>query len=187
LKYLELDLRSLYEVLVKVNKTINLLFDINLTDCATVSSLANKIFLEKFYDNKNKPIPLIKDPIVFKDIHKAYYGGRVEVFNPIIKQNIVAPLENYKDFHGGKVEVFQAFNKETKKNYYYYDVNSLYPFAALNDMPGLNCTYFENVKDMLKLKDLFGYLYCKVKCSDSIYLGLLPKKTDTSLIFPAGE
>jgi hypothetical protein len=127
-----------------------------------VSSLASKIFIKKYYDDKNKPIPLIKDPIVFEDIHKAYYGSRVEVFNPII-------------------------DKSNNKKIYYYDVNSLYPMASLNDMPGLNCVYVENVQGILELKDLFGFFYCRVKCPNNRYLGLLPKRTDTSLIFPSGS
>lgn len=87
---------------------------------------------------------------MFEDIHKAYYGGRVEVCNPVTLKE--------------------------KKRVYYYDVNSLYPAASLNDMPGLDCVYFENVKGILELKDLFGYFYCNVKCSNDRYLGLLPKK-----------
>jgi hypothetical protein len=118
--------------------------------------------LKKYYDIENKPIPLIKDPIIFEDIHKAYYGGRVEVFNPVIEKN-------------------------DNKKIYYYDVNSLYPYASLNDIPGLHCVFIENVKGILELKDLFGYFYCKIKCSDNKYLGLLPKRTDTSLIFPIGS
>ena len=65
---------------MKVNKAVNLLFGIDFTSCATISSLANKIFLDKFYEEEAKPIPLIKDIDMFADIHKSYYGGRVEVF-----------------------------------------------------------------------------------------------------------
>lgn len=134
LKYLDLDLRSLYEVLVKVNKAVNLLFDIDFTSCATISSLANKIFLDKFYDDKNKAIPLIKEEQLFKDIHQSYYGGRVEVFNPII-------------------------SKDSSKPCLYYDVNSLYPFASLNDLPGLHCTYYQVVQNNTNLYELFGFFY----------------------------
>jgi len=43
-------------------------------------------------------------------VHKAYYGGRNEVFTPLLKN----------------------------KKAYYYDVNSLYPYAMLKPMSGLN-------------------------------------------------
>ena len=46
---------------------------------------------------------------MYNDIKQAYYGGITEVYKP----------------YG--------------ENFYYYDVNSLYPFASLNDMPGLSC------------------------------------------------
>jgi hypothetical protein len=86
-------------------------------------------------------------------------------------------------YYGGITEVYKPFGK----NLYYYDVNSLYPFAALNDMPGLSCrklllSHNDNIQD------LFGFFYCivdatQVKCE---YLGLLPLKSD-GLIFPLGK
>ena len=102
-KYLNLDLISLHSILIKINKTVKFLFNINLTDCVTASSLAGKIFFNRFYDEQNKPIPLIKNPTIYNDIKQAYYGGRVEVYKPTT------------DKPGQKL--------------YYYDVNSLYPFA----------------------------------------------------------
>ncbi len=47
----------------------------------------------------------------------------------------------------------------TGKNLRYYDVNSLYPFAAKNTMPGHMCEYIESKKE-LDLNDLFGFFYC---------------------------
>ena len=40
---------SLYQVLVKVNKAIHFLFDIQMTECLTISGIAMKIFLTKYY------------------------------------------------------------------------------------------------------------------------------------------
>ena len=54
-------------------------------------------------------IPRIESSSIYKDIKLAYYGGITEVYKP----------------YG--------------ENLYYYDVNSLYPFAGLQDMPGLDC------------------------------------------------
>jgi hypothetical protein len=158
ISYLEKDLMSLYQVLVKVNKAIYFLFDIQMTECLTVSGIAMRIFLTKYYNQKNEAIPLITNKAVFDDIHSAYYGGRVEVYNPIITPG---------------------------QNAYYYDVNSLYPYASLNQMPGVNCTYVERITPKLELANLFGFFYCKIKSSGN-YLGLLPIRTKTSLIFPVG-
>lgn len=156
--YLEKDLLSLYEVLVKVNKAIHFLFDIQMTECLTISGISMKIFLTKYYDSKKKAIPLIINKAIFEDIHSAYYGGRVEVYNPIIDG--IA---------------------------YYYDINSLYPFASLNAVPGVDCAYVESINQKIELANLFGFFYCKVKTTQN-YLGLLPVRTKTGgLIFPVGE
>lgn len=158
IKYLEKDLKSLYEVLLEFNKTLYMLFDVQMTESLTVSGIAMKIFLNKYYKPNKNPIPLINSRTIFNDIHQAYYGGRVEVYNPIIKDSIA----------------------------YYYDVNSLYPYASLNPMPGLNATYIENIDKTLNLEGLFGFFYCKVHYSGK-YLGLLPYRTEnSSLLFPVG-
>ena len=46
----------------------------------------------------------------YNDIKQAYFGGNTEVYKP------------------------------RGKYLYYYDVNSLYPYVALQDMPGLTCS-----------------------------------------------
>ena len=42
-------------------------------------------------------------------------------------------------------EVYKPYGK----NLLLYDVNSLYPFAALNPMPGINCSFIENIGNNL--------------------------------------
>jgi len=134
-----------------------------MTDSLTVSGLAMRIFLTKYYNPNDKAIPLITHKSIFDDIHKSYYGGRVEVYNPTNIDN---------------------------KTLYYYDVNSLYPYASLNTMPGINSTYIECIKDKVNIEDLFGFFYCKIKTNFTKYnnyFGLLPVRTKTNLIFPLGE
>jgi len=103
-------------------------------------------------------IPLINKKSVYNDIKKSYYGGVTEVYKP----------------HG--------------KSLYYYDVNSLYPYSALNPMPGLNCSYIENINLNISecINDMFGFYYCNVKATDG-YLGLLPYRTESGLLMPIGE
>lgn len=109
-----------------------------------------------FYYMGESKLALINKPEIFNFIYKGYYGGQTEVYIP----------------YG--------------KNLYYYDVNSLYPFAALNDIPGHECTYIESLDESgLELKDLFGFFYARVKTNEQ-YLGLLPFK-DKGLKFPNGE
>ena len=124
-----------------------------MTEVITISGLALKIYLNKYYNNN---IPKIDKPSVYRDIKQAYYGGITEVYRP----------------YG--------------ENLYYYDVNSLYPFASLNDMPGLLCeklTFYNNTAD---LSNLFGFFYCKVETPKDLYLGLLPIKTKFGLELPCG-
>jgi hypothetical protein len=109
------------------------------------------------YFLKDYKIPLINSNNLFQFIYSSYYGGITEVYKP----------------HG--------------KNLTYTDVNSLYPFAALNPMPGLNCQWIESYNSQgLDLSKLFGLFYAKVITNDQ-YLGLLPVRTNSGLIFPIGK
>jgi hypothetical protein len=126
----------------------------NIKDSITISALAMKIFLSKYY---NYNIPLINKPSIYKDIKQAYYGGMTEVYIP----------------HG--------------KDLYYYDVNSLYPFVALNDMPGLVANKIQFYHDNTNISDLFGFFYCKIVVSEDLYLGLLPLRVNLGIEFPLGS
>jgi hypothetical protein len=87
-------------------------------------------------------------------------------------------------YYGGTTEVYIPYGKNLKS----YDVNSLYPYVALNPMPGTKCNYIESLDDSgLDLDNLFGFFQAQVKTNDSLYIGLLPIKTDRGLIFPTGE
>ena len=105
----------------------------------------------------NENIPNINKPSIYKDIKEAYYGGITEVYRP----------------HGN--------------NLYYYDVNSLYPFAALQDMPGLTCSKLRFYLNNNDIDDLFGFFYCSIDALLDGYLGLVPKREKTGSIFPLGK
>ena len=76
--------------------------------------------------------------------------------------------------------------KPKGENLYDVDVNSLYPFTALKEYPGLNCTYIENLDKGLSIDSLFGFFYAEVETNDQ-YFGLLPVKTNEGLVFPQGK
>lgn len=99
---------------------------------------------------------------------------------PIINQSIYNDIK--KAYFGGLTEVYKPYGK----NLYYYDVNSLYPFVALNPMPGVNCTYTEYLNPEYYNKELFGFYYCEVETKDN-YLGLLPIHNKFELIMPNGK
>jgi hypothetical protein len=117
------------------------------------------VALEHFLTNhlKNKKIALINNKKVYREIKKSYYGGLSDVYIP----------------YG--------------ENLNYYDVNSLYPYAALNTMPGDKCTYIEDLSgDGLNLDTIFGYFYCRIKTTND-YLGLLPRRHNGLLVHPNGK
>lgn len=102
-------------------------------------------------------IPLINTNNLFNFIYSAYYGGITEVYKP----------------YG--------------KNLIYLDVNSLYPYAALNPMPGLECKWIESYdQEGLNLDNLFGVFHAEVITND-LYIGLLPVKSKNGLLFPNGQ
>lgn len=87
------------------------------------------------YYYNNEVIPIINNKQIYNDIKESYYGGITEVYRP----------------YG--------------ENLYYYDVNSLYPYVSLNDMPGLVCEKLINytTKYSQNLEDLFGFSIVKLK------------------------
>ena len=110
-----------------------------------------------FKDYYKKNIPSINRPSLYKDIKQAYYGGITEVYKP------------------------------RGENLYYYDVNSLYPSVALNDMPGLICSKLVFYEDYYNIDTLFGFFCCEIETPLDDYLGLLPFKTINGLQFPLGK
>ena len=104
-------------------------------------------------------IPVINKFSIYKDIKQAYYGGITEVYIP----------------YGKKL--------------YYYDVNSLYPYVALQDMPGVECSkvdYYTG-KDLKDLGDIFGFFNCYIDAPLDGYLGVLPMRNTSGIFHPVGK
>lgn len=155
LKYLNLDLKSLFEVINEFSRLIYIHFNVQMTDSLTITRLALNIFKSKYY--KEHSIPAINKLFLFNFIKEGYYGGVTDVYRP----------------HG--------------RNLVYIDVNSLYPYAALNSLPGTECYFLESFQEKgLDLDKLFGFFYAKVK-TNNLYIGLLPVHKDGRLIQPNGE
>jgi len=107
----------------------------------------------------NNNIPIINKTSIYKDIKEAYYGGITEVYKP----------------YG--------------ENLYYYDVNSLYPYVSLQDMPGLICDklYYYKGISLEQVSNIFGFFYCEIETPKNAYLGILPVRNKEGLIFPLGK
>lgn len=114
----------------------------------------SKMALELYLmEDYKNNLPLVNDRKLYSYIKNAYYGACTEVYRP----------------YG--------------ENLFYYDVNSLYPYVALNDMPGLECTYIHSPNKGMKLANLFGFFYCEIEANKA-YLGLLPYRAEQGWIFP---
>ena len=150
--------RDLYSLLeILVKFQEHLWFDHNIE--MTESLTISSLAITKYlkYYLRNNKIPLINSNNVFQFIYSSYYGGITEVYKP------------------------------KGDNLNYLDVNSLYPFASLSLMPGLECKWIESFNsEGLDINKLFGIFYAEVITS-YLYIGLLPIKTKSGLIFPNGK
>ncbi len=77
IKYLKNDLNCLYEIVVNANNQLFNDYKVNIKDAITISGLAMKIYLNKYY---NDNIPMINKPSIYKDIKQGYYGGITVIF-----------------------------------------------------------------------------------------------------------
>jgi len=77
IRYLELDLKSLHQIILRFSRDIFDIEKIDITKLPTISSIAFKIFRTNYL--KDKLLPIVKGN-AHKDIRNAYYGGVVEVF-----------------------------------------------------------------------------------------------------------
>lgn len=64
---------------------------------------------------------------------------------------------------------------------YYYDVNSLYPFAMMKDLPLKPLRWVDN---SVKLEDFFGFALVKVYCPVTVKKPILPYRYKNKTIFP---
>ena len=85
---------------------------------------------------------------------------------------------------GGHTDVYIPHGK----GLFYYDVNSLYPYAMTKPMPGGKPVWHGKLKGC-DLEQLFGFVEAFVTCPDSIEVPLLPYKDPNTgtLVFPTGS
>lgn len=98
-----------------------------------------------------------------------------------LTERIWKPHDNVLEFcresyHGGHVEVYKRGGASLNA----YDVNSMYPFVMLSDMPT------EYIGQSMKRKDaLFGFIKAVVRIPSNMYIPPLPYQQE-KLYFPAG-
>lgn len=100
---------------------------------------------------------------------------------PIYNQNSYVDADIRNSYYGGIVDVY----KPIQENGYYYDINSLYPYAMLSDMP-IGLPYKISGKVEIN-ESSFGFFYVNVTAPKGLNIPFLPYKTDEFTISPLGS
>ena len=85
-------------------------------------------------------------------------------------------------YFGGATDYY----KMKAENIYYYDVNSLYPFALMKAMPYELVRKFKIFENNFNLNTFFGFLKVEIISSKDIKIPLLPCKHRGKTIYPTG-
>ena len=88
----------------------------------------------------------------------AYYGGRVEVFKKALPSGASATL---------------------------YDVNSMYPWAMIQEQP-IKLVGYKTGKNYIPNLNCIGFVKCRVEVPHDIHIPVLPYRQAGKLIFPTG-
>lgn len=166
IKYLIDDVKALTEVVVKFSSGFEALdYRMDLYDFDTIGQMAHYYFLRFYCDKDQYPVLSHAET---NYLRKGLYGGRTEVF--------------VRHLDGGAVP------ESDKKNIYYYDVNSLYPYVMESQLlPGgdpvwylpPDCDLYKRLKCDLEYQpmveemseymkeDLKESLNCQ--CADDVY------------------
>ncbi len=92
-------------------------------------------------------------------------------------------------YYGGRTEVFRKGGRGLS----YYDINSSYPRAMLEDMPGgavKNYGPKKGPEDFKRLhRDAIGFIECDIEIPETCYLPPLPHRAEKTgkLLFPVGK
>jgi hypothetical protein len=97
----------------------------------------------------------------------------------ILPSNIDTFIRN--SYYGGGTDVYKGFSKLV----YYYDVNSLNPYAMLNPMP-YNLIKKHKFMNKIKLENFFGFIEVEVLCPKDIIRPVLPFHFKGKTVYPIG-
>ena len=96
---------------------------------------------------------------------------------PLLPRHMVDLIS--EAYYGGISQVYKSYGQ----NLYYYDVNSLYPWAMTQDMP----YEYLGISYNPKLKNFFGFGYASIYVPKNIEYKPLPIRVDGSLATPSGH
>ena len=168
------------------NNNINLFKDKNLLEEFKKYSLQDSICLlnalikaQKYYINKyNIDITSIfsTSTLSLKIFRQNFMKHNI----PVLKHT----QDNFirKSYFGGATDYYKAYGE----NLYYYDVNSLYPWAMKQPIPYKLIRYYKDLSNY-NLNQFFGFLEVEVETPKNILKPLLPYRYEGETIFPIGN
>lgn len=133
---------------------------------------AKKIYIDKYDVNITKAV---STPSLSLLIFRRMYQM---LSIPILKWDLDHKVRS--SYFGGSSDYYHFHGKNIK----YYDINSLYPFAMLKDMP-LQFLYTIDGY-LMKLEDTFGFIEAIITCPKDIDIPLLLHNHEGKNIHPTG-
>ena len=94
-----------------------------------------------------------------------------------------------RGYFGGRVEVFRRKGQKLR----YYDINSSYPAAMLEKMPGSTCHAWEGKPPKRLLDNYIGFAEVRIEVPEDLHIPPLPVRGDGGelpkgkLLFPTGK
>jgi hypothetical protein len=135
----------------------------------------------------------------FKMIHR--YGGKIGITtaSTSLKTFQKSYLDDYilkmcgkkinddmrKGYYGGRTEIFRMYAPKNG-DYYWFDINSLYPFVMRNNLFPISPPVRQREISKNDIYDYNGIVKIKVEVPKNTYLPLLPFRSD-KLYFPIGK
>ena len=116
---------------------------------------------------------------------KIYKTNFLRVSIPILKDSHDRFIR--RSYFGGATDIYLRHST----NVYYYDINSLYPFAMTKDMPHEFLGYLKRSQmDEMEIKGLgnfFGFIEVDIECPKSIIRPVLPTEDKGRTLYPTGK
>lgn len=145
-------------------------------------ALITYIFVKRYQDFLNKLGTNLKSTIAnitMELFRSKYLAGSYRTFDKFTTDIL------REGFYGGRTEVYI---KGRVKDFYYYDLNSLYPYVMKKySYPDPNTAHLiSNPKDLSFIENYEGLSKVRVKVPNT-HIPLLPVRTEEHLFFPVGE
>lgn len=164
LEYNAWDAELLYKILLLFRKNIFDLFGVDIQSCATISSVAFKVFLKNYY------YPMIRMEQVLNKWWSAIQITTYELYSQIIPS-----------YRGGAVEVFRNHGFKL----WHYDVNSLYPWIMKTNFFPIG--KYSSFKGDINLKDKLAIVYAEVEAPKDLFTPFLITRIKGNNVAPLGK